>query len=106
MLSFAGLVLSMAVLPFALPHRWERLSFQVFVVAVFTLPIAAFLGLNHFQAELLRGVAGYISFSVTLGALYITAGGVFVEADFAPTPRANVALLLLGSLLASVIGTT
>src|SRR6185369_4482571 len=37
---------------------------------------------------------------------YIAAGGVFANADLKATPAVNVGFLLVGSLLASIIGTT
>jgi Na+/H+ antiporter NhaD/arsenite permease-like protein len=42
----------------------------------------------------------------TIGALYVTASGIFVAGDIEATPRTNLALLVIGALLASVIGTT
>ncbi|RYZ03041.1 MAG: sodium:proton antiporter [Myxococcales bacterium] len=103
---FVGLVLSMASLPLLLPHLWEKRLFQAAVVAVCTLPIAALLlqrGLSH---ELQHCLLGYGTFICTLGALYVAAGGVFASADLRATPGVNVGFLLVGSLLASIIGTT
>jgi Na+/H+ antiporter NhaD/arsenite permease-like protein len=105
-LPFAALVLSMASLPLVLPHLWERRSFQAAVVAACTVPVVLFLlhhGLSH---ELHHSVTGYVTFITTLGALYIAAGGVYAAADLKATPAVNVGFILVGSLLASVIGTT
>jgi Na+/H+ antiporter NhaD/arsenite permease-like protein len=103
---FLGLVLSMASMPLVIPRFWESRLFQALVVTACTAPIALFLlrhGLGH---ELVHCVADYGTFICTLGALYIAAGGVFASADLKATPTVNVGFLLLGSLLASVIGTT
>jgi Na+/H+ antiporter NhaD/arsenite permease-like protein len=105
-LPFVALVLSMASLPLVAPHFWEKRAFQAAVVAACSLPILVFgyqHGLGH---HLLGSVSGYVTFIATLGALYITAGGVFASADLKATPATNVGFLLVGSLLASVIGTT
>jgi len=96
----------MASLPLLLPHFWERRSFQALVVAACTLPVVFFLTRHGLQLELLHSVSGYVTFIATLGALYVTAGGVFASADLKATPAVNVGFLLVGSLLASVIGTT
>ena len=41
-----------------------------------------------------------------LFALYVVAGGILVTGDMGGTPRANVAILAFGTVIASVIGTT
>ncbi len=103
---FVALVLAMASLPLALPHLWERRVFQAGVVATCTLPIVGFLLQRGMTVELLHSVSGYVTFIATLGALYTAAGGVFANADLKATPTVNVGFLLVGSVLASVIGTT
>ena len=96
----------MASLPLVAPHFWEHRKFQALVVAVCTLPVVAYLYQHGLSHELEHSVGGYITFITTLGALYIAAGGVFANADLKATPGVNVGFLLVGSLLASVIGTT
>jgi Na+/H+ antiporter NhaD/arsenite permease-like protein len=48
----------------------------------------------------------YISFIVLLFALFTIAGGIFLSGNLHGTPWLNAGLLLIGSLLASVVGTT
>jgi hypothetical protein len=103
---FIALVLAMAGLPLALPHLWEKRAFQALIVAACALPVALFLNQHGLRHELKHGLADYTTFIATLGALYVAAGGVFANADLKATPAVNVAFLLGGSLLASVIGTT
>lgn len=105
-LPFFALVMAMAALPLLLPHFWEKRSFQALVVAACSLPVAGLLVSRGFTAELSHSVTGYLTFIATLGALYVTAGGVFASADLEATPAVNVGFLLVGSLLASIIGTT
>jgi Na+/H+ antiporter NhaD/arsenite permease-like protein len=106
MFPFIGLVLSMATMPLVLPHFWEKRVFQSLVVATCALPIVVFLRSHGLAHELNHCVADYLTFIATLGALYVAAGGVYAAADLKATPAVNVAFLLCGSLLASVIGTT
>jgi Na+/H+ antiporter NhaD/arsenite permease-like protein len=96
----------MASLPLLIPHFWERRTFQGLVVASCTLPVVYCLSQRGLSHEISRSLAGYATFIATLGALYITAGGVFASADLKATPAINVGFLLVGSVLASVIGTT
>jgi len=105
-LPFGTLVLAMASLPLVAPHFWERRAFQGLVVAACTLPVVYFLSQNGLSHEIVRSLSGYATFITTLGALYVAAGGVFASADLKATPAVNVGFLLVGSLLASVIGTT
>jgi Na+/H+ antiporter NhaD/arsenite permease-like protein len=79
---------------------------QGLVVALCTLPVVVALYRLGLTADLAHTVSGYVTFMLTIGALYVTAGGVFANADFKATPRVNAAFLLVGSVLASVIGTT
>lgn len=44
--------------------------------------------------------------AILLGSLFVISGGVVMEGDLEATPRVNTAFLGLGSLLASVVGTT
>src|SRR5207247_1010504 len=76
------------------------------VVAVCTLPVVYFLQRRGLSPEILRSVSGYITFIATLGALYVAAGGIFANADLKATPAVNVGFILVGSVLASIIGTT
>ncbi len=96
----------MASVPLALPHFWERRAFQALIVAACTLPVVWFLSHSGLEHELLHSLGGYVTFITTLGALYIAAGGVFASADLKATPRVNAGFVLVGSLLASFIGTT
>jgi Na+/H+ antiporter NhaD/arsenite permease-like protein len=106
MLPFVVLVLAMAVLPMIAPHAWERRWFQALVVLSCGAPVLAYLGLNGLAASGLSAASSYASFIATLGALFITTGGIYVMADVEATPGTNALWLTVGALLASVIGTT
>ncbi len=101
LLPFVALLLSIAILPLAAPARWGRPGFQALVAGLAALPVAAFrpAGLGHVALE-------YVSFVLLLGSLYVIASGVRVTGDVPAHPATNVGLLLIGGLLASVIGTT
>ncbi len=48
----------------------------------------------------------YVPFIVLLTALYTVAGGICVRGNLHGTPRLNTAILALGTVLASIMGTT
>ncbi len=106
MLPFGALVLAMAVLPLLAPAAWERRWFQLLVVLACIAPLAAYLTQHRQGPELIRAGSSYLTFITTLTALYVAAGGVYAMGDLEATPGTNVRFLLLGSLLASLIGTT
>jgi len=106
LLPFPLLVLGIAALPLLIPHWWERPAFQAVFTAACAAPIVAFsvsAGLGH---AVLEAAHEYVAFITTLGALYVTSGGIHLSGDIEATPRVNLAFLLLGAALASVIGTT
>ncbi len=51
-------------------------------------------------------LAEYLSFIVLLFTLYVVAGGILVTGKLRGTPLANTAILALGTLIASIVGTT
>jgi Na+/H+ antiporter NhaD/arsenite permease-like protein len=101
LLPFGALLLSIAILPLAVPGRWGRPGFQALVVGLAALPVA--VG----RVGALGSVAhDYVSFVLLLGSLYVVTSGIRVTGDIPAHPSTNVGLLLIGGLLASVIGTT
>lgn len=106
MLPFAALVLGIAVLPAWFHGLWERHWFQALLSSACAVPVAwGVLSLGHTET-LLHATSSYATFILTLAALYVAAGGVYADADYLATPRTNVSFFLLGSVLASAIGTT
>jgi Na+/H+ antiporter NhaD/arsenite permease-like protein len=104
-LPFVFILLSIAILPLALPRLWGRLGFQAGVAAVAALPVL-FLLVPGELPRLASVLHEYSSFILMLAALYVTASGISVHGDVPAHPTTNAALLLLGGLLASFIGTT
>src|SRR6266498_3011497 len=106
MLPFAALVLGIAGLPLLFPHAWGKHGFQALFACGCAAPVVAFLWIEGHHQHLKGAAASYASFVATIGALYVTASGIFVSGDIEATPRTNLTFLVGGALLASVIGTT
>ena len=104
-LPFAALLLAIALFPLLLPQRWSHLRFQALVAGVASLPVAVRF-VVHGPGTLGEIAHSYVSFVVLLGSLYVVASGIVVDGDVPATPRTNVLMLLVGGVLASVIGTT
>jgi Na+/H+ antiporter NhaD/arsenite permease-like protein len=102
---FPVLVLGIAVLPIAAPRAWERRAFQGFFVALCALPVVAHFVSTGQLRPLGDAARSYASLVATLGALYVTSGGVELSGDLEAKPAHNVALIVLGSVLAGCVGT-
>ncbi|REG59472.1 UIT6 family transporter [Paraburkholderia sp. BL6669N2] len=108
-LPFAGVLLSITVFPMIAPAFWHH-HFGKIAAAwalVFLVPFAVNYGSSVAFGTLVHALLEeYIPFIVLLTALYTVAGGVCVRGNLHGTPRLNAAILALGTLLASVMGTT
>jgi Na+/H+ antiporter NhaD/arsenite permease-like protein len=102
-LPFAGLLLSIALVPLFSAAWWEHHYRSVSVA--FGLPVALYF-LVADPHELIRTMHDYVAFIILLGTLFIITGGILVRGAFPPTPSVNAMFLGLGALLANVIGTT
>jgi Na+/H+ antiporter NhaD/arsenite permease-like protein len=109
---FALLLLCIAVMPLAAEHFWHNDRNKGIVVAVLAVPVVAYLAYLQVTTgqkslyPLVHELGKYASFIILLGSLYTVAGGIVVRGDLQPTPLNNAAILLVGALLANVIGTT
>jgi Na+/H+ antiporter NhaD/arsenite permease-like protein len=108
-LPFAGILLSIATGPLLFAKIWHRhYGMIAFVWSVLTLaPLAALHGeMATFAAFVHAILAEYVSFIVVLLALYVVAGGILVTGRLHGSPLTNTVLLAVGTLMASVVGTT
>ncbi|MDO9438517.1 sodium:proton antiporter [Hydrogenophaga sp.] len=106
---FAGLLLSIAVMPLLLPWFWHHHFGKVTAAwtLAFFLPFALIFGPALAGASLVHAlVAEYIPFIILLTALFTVAGGIFIRGNLHGSPGLNTGLLLIGAVLASFMGTT
>ncbi|HSU22804.1 MAG TPA: sodium:proton antiporter [Variovorax sp.] len=106
---FAGLLLSIALLPLFAPAFWHRHDGKVVLgwVLAFMLPFTIAFGLPMALEQFVHAaLAEYVPFIVLLTALFTVAGGIHVSGNLRGAPGLNVAILALGAVLASVMGTT
>jgi Na+/H+ antiporter NhaD/arsenite permease-like protein len=106
---FAGLLLSIALMPLMAPVFWHHHFGKVSAAwtLAFFLPFAAVFGVGTAGVNLVHAVlAEYTPFIVLLTALYTVAGGIHIRSNLQGSPALNCALLLIGVVLASFMGTT
>jgi Na+/H+ antiporter NhaD/arsenite permease-like protein len=108
-LPFAGLLLSIALCPLLAPQFWHH-HFGKLSAAwalAFLLPCAAFFGTHAALAGAAHAfVAEFIPFIILITSLFVVAGGICVRGNLHGTPALNTGILGMGTLLASVMGTT
>ena len=115
---FVALLLCIATFPLipATHHWWERNFSKVQVSVACGLATLAYLILSAPDMEAGAAAAGYairhaildeyIPFIVLLASLFAVAGGIAIHTRARPTPFVNLMFLIVGTSLASLLGTT
>ncbi|MBT9552442.1 MAG: sodium:proton antiporter [Hydrogenophaga sp.] len=106
---FAGILLSIALVPLVAPLFWHHHFGKVSAAwaLAFLLPFAVVFGPAAAGAGIAHAMlAEYIPFIILLTALYTVAGGIFIRGNLHGGPGLNTAILAVGAVLASFMGTT
>ena len=106
---FVGMLMSIALLPLLAPHFWHQHFGKVTAgwAVAFMLPFALVFGMGAAAANLVHALlAEYLPFVILLTALYTVAGGIYVRGNLRGSPGLNTAILAIGAVLASFMGTT
>jgi Na+/H+ antiporter NhaD/arsenite permease-like protein len=106
---FAGLLLSIALMPLLAPSVWHHHYGKISAAwaLAFLLPFAAIHGAPLAGSQLVHAlVEEYIPFIILLTALFTVAGGIHIRGNLHGAPGLNTAILAIGAVLASLMGTT
>ncbi len=107
-LPFAGILLSIALFPLLFGHFWHR-HFPKVTAAwalIFAVPfIVVYRGLAVYEILHIY-LIDYIPFIILLWGLYTVSGGIMMRGSLVGTPALNLKLLIVGTILASWMGTT
>ncbi len=106
---FIGILLSIAIFPLVAPSFWHHNfgKISAFWGVAFLLPFTLVFGWQLALFELLHvALLEYIPFIILLLALFTVAGGVRLKGRLRGTPVVNTCILLLGTVVASWMGTT
>lgn len=106
---FAGILLSIAIMPLIAPHFWHnnfgKVSF--FWALTFIIPFLIVEGYSITLYEVLHIVLlDYMPFIILLLSLFTISGGIRLKGTLVGTPVLNLIILLIGTILASWMGTT
>jgi len=108
-LPFVGMLLSIAIFPLVNGHWWEHNMGKVsaFWAVVFFVPFLIAYGAGVAFYQLLHIVVlDYVPFIILLFGLFAVSGGIILRGSLRGTPKVNLTMLLIGTLLASWVGTT
>jgi Na+/H+ antiporter NhaD/arsenite permease-like protein len=113
---FAGLLLSIAIVPQVAEHFWHKVRNQLLVALGWALPVLIGLvvlaATRHDEVghEALHALehagAEYLSFIALLGSLFVISGGIHVAGDLPGRPWVNTTFLAVGAVLSNLVGTT
>jgi Na+/H+ antiporter NhaD/arsenite permease-like protein len=104
---FAILLAMIALGPLFFEHWWlkhyPKVAFGLAAITLsyyfFLLPDAARTTVEHTAVE-------YLGFIALVGSLFVVSGGIHINIKGEATPHVNVLFLLVGAVLANILGTT
>ena len=105
---FAGILLSIALIPLFRPAFWHQhygkvsLFWGLLFLALFSYSFPDYI-LFYLLEVYLRE---FLPFILLLLSLFVVSGGILINGDLKGTPRMNFVIILIGTILASIMGTT
>lgn len=106
---FAGVLLSIAIMPLLAADFWHHHYGKVTAAwaVAFLVPFVTLYGFGAASAGFVHALlAEYIPFIVLLTALFTVSGGIYIRGNLHGSPGLNVTILAIGAVLASFMGTT
>jgi len=105
---FIGILLSIALLPLFVPGFWHHhfgkvSAFWAIAIAIPLLTAYKGVALHSFLHIL---IADYVPFIILLWGLFTISGGILLKGSLRGTPLVNTAIIVIGTVLASWMGTT
>jgi Na+/H+ antiporter NhaD/arsenite permease-like protein len=106
-LPFVALLATIALAPLFFSAWWaRRFPWVSFGLSAVTLGYYLFFLPGAAQQTVLHTSHEYLSFIALIGALFVVSGGIHIGVKGESTPRVNVIFLLVGALIANILGTT
>ncbi|MBT8363876.1 MAG: sodium:proton antiporter [Deltaproteobacteria bacterium] len=105
---FAGMLLSIALCPLLMPDFWHHHfgKISAFWAATLGIPFLIVFQGDAMYEILHIVLADYVPFIILLWSLYTVSGGILLRGKLRGTPVVNLIILIIGTLLASWMGTT
>ena len=106
---FAGMLLSIAILPIVAPRFWHKRMGLVALIwsLALVIPVAIVSGIGVAAFTVWHAAwVEFLPFVLLLLALFACGGGILVRGGFSGTPAGNTAALVIGTAFAGLMGTT
>lgn len=104
-LPFGLLLGTIALGPLWFADWWAK-QYPKVALALGMVTLGYYLFALHAYPRVLGVAHEYLSFIVLIGALFVVSGGIHISVRGEATPLVNVSFLLVGALLANLLGTT
>lgn len=105
MLPFGILLGTIALAPLWFADWWAK-HYPKVAFALGAVTLGYYLFGLHAYPRVLAVAHEYLSFIALIGALFVVSGGIHISVKGEATPWVNVMFLLIGAVLANVLGTT
>jgi Na+/H+ antiporter NhaD/arsenite permease-like protein len=107
-LPFLGILLSIALFPLVAPRFWHHHYSKIATAwaLVLAVPFIAAYGRRAVEEILHMAIADYVPFIILIGTLFTIGGGILVRGNLRGSPGVNATIMVIGTVLASWIGTT
>ncbi len=102
---FIMLLLMIATGPLFYEHFWHK-NYPIIAIALAIMVVLYYLFVLHNNHGPVHALAEYVQFISLLTGLFVASGGVLISVDKAARPLTNAGILLIGAVIANVIGTT
>lgn len=102
---FVLMLACIAIMPFVNKHWWEK-YYPVLVVLLAGVASWPYFVGHAPIGRWVEGMSDYVSFIILLGSLFVVSGGIVIKVQRKATPLMNCTLLLMGAVMANLLGTT
>ena len=100
---FVSLLAAIALAPLCFANWWGR-HFPKVIAALMAVTLLYYVAGLHAHERVLRTAQEYVSFICLVGSLFVVSGGIHIQVKGEATPAVNVLFLLIGALVANVLG--
>lgn len=106
-LPFVLLLACIALVPFVHKHFWERHYHHIAIGLGLVMVLVYCFALGHYGRQKMAETGiEYFKFIALIGSLFVVTGGILIDISAHGRPWLNTLILLVGAVLANVIGTT
>ena len=102
---FILLLLMIATGPLFYEHFWHK-NYPKIAITLAVIIVLYYLLVLHNTHQPVHALADYVQFISLLTGLFFASGAIMINVDKKATPLANVIILLIGAVIANIIGTT